>query len=286
MKTFLLLESGATKMEWVVATQQEILIRGQLSGLHPFLSAREDWERTLNTLRDLLAQQAFDVIHFYATGCTQQQGCNIVRAHLLATWPGCQDVVVESDLVAAARACWHTEAGVVCILGSGSNVAYYDGEKIKEQRGGLGYVLGDEGAGADLGRILLAAHLNGDLPSDLSAELLHVHGLDRGEVISSLYQHPSPSRYLAQFAPIVKEWIGRSAYLEVAVMKRYRLLVAKFLLPLCRSYDVPKVAFVGSVAVHFKPQIELALQEKSLGIKKIIGAPIDNLISFHQQVLR
>lgn len=107
--------------------------------------------------------------------------------YLLVIWLGCQEVVVEFDLVVVVCVCWYMKVGVVCIFGFGFNVVYYDGEKIKEQCGGLGYVFGDEGVGVDLGKILFVVYLNSDLFFDLLVELFQVYGFDWGEVISLLY---------------------------------------------------------------------------------------------------
>lgn len=284
MNAFLILESGATKLAWVVADKTTVLQRGELPGLHPFLSRSEDWQKALAALRLQLSDRSPRAIHYYGTGCSQDAGRSIVRNHLNTYWSTASLIEVNSDLLAAARASWQHQAGVVCILGTGSNAAYYDGQRIVANRGGLGYVLGDEGAGADLGKLLLSAFLNHQLPETLNQTLMEKHQLDRATIISTLYQHPNPSRYLAQFAPVVREWITKSEFLKEEVLSRFRLLTRNSLLVLCQLAGRQEVAFVGGIATYYERYLQAVLDEVQLKLRNNPKAPIDGLIEYHQQI--
>lgn len=282
MKAFLILESGATKVAWFAANAQRVIQQGELVGLHPFLSSTEDWQQGLAKLKAATSGIEIGQIHYYGTGCSQAAGCAIVQQNLQVFWPACTDIHVHSDLLAAARANWQHQEGIACILGTGSNAAWYDGEKIRQHRGGLGYVLGDEGSGADLGKQLLIAFLNEQLPTHLMRALQHDHGLNRGLIIERTYKDSNPSRFLAQFAPLVSQWRHESVFLQAQITDRFRLLSRNYLLPLCQSAGKSSVGFVGSIAVHFEEELHLALAEVGLQIHRNLGNPSAELLRFHQ----
>lgn len=282
MSVFLILESGATKVAWLAADAKTVFRQGELDGLHPFLSSVQDWEQGLSILHAAVNDLRVKQIYYYGTGCSQQAGCTIVRQKLRAFWPECKEVAVNSDLLAASRACWQKQDGIACILGTGSNAAWYDGAKIRQKRGGIGYVLGDEGSGADLGKQLLVAFLNEQLPDNLMQILRQDYALDRAVIIERTYKDANPSRFLAHFAPLVSKWKHQSAFLQDQVHTRFQILTKNYLLPLCQTSGQSAVGFVGSIAVNFEKELAAALAEKGLAIRKNLGNPTAELLRFHQ----
>ncbi len=282
MSVFLILESGATKVAWLAADANRVFRQGELDGLHPFLSSAQDWQQGLSTLQAVVNELQVKQIYYYGTGCSQEAGCTIVRQNLRSFWPDCTEVSVNSDLLAASRACWQRQEGIACILGTGSNAAWYDGAQIRQKRGGIGYVLGDEGSGADLGKQLLVAFLNEQLPDALMQVLRQDYGLDRAVIIERTYKDANPSRFLAQFAPLVCEWKHQSAFLQDQVCARFQILTRNYLFPLCQAADHTAVGFVGSIAVNFEAELAAALAEKGLKIHENLGNPTAELLRFHQ----
>ena len=281
MNSFLLLESGATRLEWALVRSGVVLVRDTLPGLHPFLSKKEDWVKNLQLLAGSIGGTLPDALYFYGTGCTHLAGCDLVAGYLQQQWEHCRKIEVASDLLAAARSSCQTRAGIVCILGTGSNAAYYNGRDICEQRGGLGFILGDEGSGADLGRILLTTFLNQQLPVALAERLRKDYQLSRETVIRDLYQNSNPSRYLAQFAPLVNRWQDQSPLLREQVLARFQLLAQNCLMPLSQVSGLKQIAFVGSIAWHFQLPLEQALQDLELEVKSISSSPFGGLLQFH-----
>lgn len=286
MKTFLLLESGATKLAWVLASPQQVFCQGEVSGLHPFLSGAAEWQQHLQTISSHLRDYPpVNDVFYYGTGCSQKEGQSLVTSYFSTFAPLLPSPTVDTDLLAAARALCQQEAGVVGILGTGSNAARYDGANIVNQRGGLGYVLGDEGSGANLGKILLQAFLQQQLPAAIQKDLQHTYQLSHGTIISTVYQTANPSRYLAQFAPVLKKWLPESRFLQEKVAAEFEQFTALYLLPLMVDRGLSEVAFTGSIAVQFRPYLEEVLQQKGLKIKTILSPPLPALITYHQATL-
>jgi N-acetylglucosamine kinase-like BadF-type ATPase len=283
LKPFLLIDSGATKLQWVLADASHTLAEGILPGLHPFLTQAEVWRSALLDLgRAVSAYPAAEVVYYYGTGCAQPAGRKQVaqyfQTHALALAPA----YIETDLLGAARALCQRTPGIVCILGTGSNAAYYDGALIREQRGGLGYVLGDEGSGASVGKIFLQTFLNHQLPTPLHTRLL-AEGLDRATVISNLYRADNPSRYLASFAPQAWAVQHQSPILRARIIADYAALATNALLPLAQLSGVATVHFTGSVAVHFRTIIAEVLAGYQLRIGLLEQQPMALLLDYHQR---
>lgn len=286
MKNFLLLESGATKLSWVLASSTTVLCQGEVSGLHPFLSGATEWQQNLQAIGDQLRDYSpVREVFYYGTGCSQDEGQALVRKYFAAFSPSLPSPLVATDLLAAARALCQQEAGIVGILGTGSNAARYDGAKIADQRGGFGYVLGDEASGANLGKILLQAFLQEQLPEYIQKDLQETHQLSKGAIISTVYQTANPSRYLAQFAPALKRWLPESSLLQEKVAAEFGQFTDLYLLPLIAGTDHNEVAFTGSIAVQFRPYLEEALRRRGLAIKAIITPPLPALVTYHQTLL-
>ncbi len=283
LKTFLLIESGATKLQWMLANAQSILAEGTLPGLHPFLTPADTWRQTLWDLTQALADlPVAATVHYYGTGCAQPAGRKQIAQYFQAHAPAAVPTHIETDLLAAARALCQRTPGIVCILGTGSNAAYYDGANIREQRGGLGYVLGDEGSGASIGKIFLQAYLNHQLPPHLHAQLL-ADGLDRATIISDLYRTDSPSRYLAAFAPRALAALPESPVLQGRIAADYAALANNALLPLAQLSGVETVHFTGSVAVYFSASIAAVLSDCGLAVGQMEQQPMLLLLQYHQR---
>ncbi|MEM9931945.1 MAG: ATPase, partial [Bacteroidota bacterium] len=194
MSPFLVIESGATKLSWQLATANKRLANGQQDGLHPQLVGSAQWQIQLLDLARTLPI-APKRIFYYGTGCMSTQGRHQVTAYFKKFWQPPYELTVETDLLGACRAVCQQSEGLVAILGTGSNTAVYKNERIVQQRGGLGYVLGDEGSGAHLGNNLLKAFLQNELPEPLAHALHQRYHLDRGAVIEALYRGAAPSRF-------------------------------------------------------------------------------------------
>lgn len=275
----LLLDSGATKTEWAFLRMNERVAGGQLPGLHPFLTPATIWRESLQELQRATEGELVGEIYFYGTGCGSDQGCNQVKAYFTEFYRYGLQPFVDSDILAAARALCGSQAGMVAILGTGSNLALYNGREIIRQFGGFGYVLGDEGSGAALGRALLRAFLYEQLPGHITKHLETKYGLSRSAVIDAVYKGNTPSRYLASWATELRLWAD-DPFIDGLIHRLFDEFVQSNVLPVATA-DFQVLHCTGSVARHFVPWLSAALDRAGLQLGKIYQAPMMGLVDYH-----
>lgn len=275
----LLLDSGATKTEWVFLRKSERVAGGRLPGLHPFLTPATVWRESLQALHRATEGELVGEIFFYGTGCGSEQGCSQVKAYFNEFYRYGLQPFVDSDILAAARALCGDQPGMVAILGTGSNMALYNGREIVRQFGGFGYVLGDEGSGAALGRALLRAFLYEQLPAPIAAHLETQYGLSRSVIIDAVYKGGTPSRYLASWAAELRLW-AEDPFIDSLIHQLFDDFVQSNVVPVATA-DFRVLHCTGSVALHFSPWLSAALGRARLQLGKIYQAPMAGLVDYH-----
>lgn len=280
-KEFMILiaDSGSTKTQWfLLSKRKKQEVSCLTAGINPFFQSADE---ILSTLRNefTLGHKGIKSIYFYGAGCANAEK-KAVLCSVLKQYFGIQGVEVESDLLAAARAlCGHTE-GIAAILGTGSNSCYYDGKVIRQHVSPLGFILGDEGSGAVLGRKLVSDLLKNQLPEHLQAGFLEMFGHTVAEIMERVYRNPFPNRYLASFTPFLSMYIK-----EEAVYRLVKTSFVEFFLRNIRQYPRAQklpVHFVGSIAWHFKEALNEAARECGFSTGKIIQDPMPGLVEFHR----
>lgn len=271
----LIVDSGSTKSEWTILRDGSVAFQQELEGISPFFHNEEQMARTFRQV------PADDVrhIHYYGTGCSD--GTNRAKIHLALkkAFPGAQLIEVDSDLMGAARGLCQEEAGIAGILGTGSNFCIFDGEKITEQHGGLGYVLGDEGSGAALGKMLMQDFLNHRLPAHLEKELQEQYSLSRELILHKVYKEPLPNRYLSSFAPVVHHY-RQEPYAQELLARHFEAFFEHISWPFSRHKNLP-VHLTGSIAWYFKAEILQAGKAFPFNIGSVFKSPTPGLIQFH-----
>ena len=201
----LIADSGSTKTDWVLHDGTAIVLRTTTQGLNPTLQSAEDIYKVLSEELDgKIASDAPDTIYFYGAGCAYETADNRMK-EALEQYFVTREIHIHSDLLAAARALCGHEEGIACILGTGSNSCLFDGEKITDNTPALGYILGDEGSGAHLGRQLVSDCIKKQLPSDLREKFLKTYNLDVPTILERVYHTPLPNRWLASLTPFLYE---------------------------------------------------------------------------------
>ncbi len=274
----LIIDSGATKANWTLVSQLRINTQVHTQGLHPLLMPDE----TLRALAQEAHQrgiQGASSIFYYGTGCKVESSRQRLTVILRQVFPKAEIVEVNTDLLGAARALCQRAPGIACILGTGSNSCAYDGEKITENKGGYGFILGDEGSGAAMGKQLMADFLNGQIPLHLQKHLIEKYNLTPTEVIEATYRRPAPSRFLASFAPFL-QMHSDEPYLQKLIDDQFCTFLEKYVLGYADAQKIP-IHFVGSIAWHFKPFVEAALQKYNLTTGTFLSDPMEGLIKFH-----
>lgn len=275
----LIADSGSTKTDWCVALNGTSIQRIGTKGFNPFFQTEKDIQRELTaTLLPQLPAGKLDAVYFYGAGCTPEKA-PIIRRAIADNLPIIGNIKINSDMLAAAHSLCGHEAGIVCILGTGSNSCFYNGEEIVDNVSPLGFILGDEGSGAVLGKLLVGDILKNQLPPALKEAFLKQFDLTSPEIIDRVYRQPFPNRFLASLSPFLAQHIEEPAV--------HSLVLNSFLAFLRRNvmqYDYKHypVHFIGSIAYYYKKVLQEAMQQTDLKLGKIFQSPMEGLIQYHR----
>ena len=218
-------------------------------------------------------------VYFYGAGCISDEVCANVRRAIASIVPAAAVIEVHTDLLAAARALCGRAPGIACIMGTGSNSCYYDGSVIADNVSPLGFILGDEGSGAVLGKLFLGDVLKNQIQKPLADEFLAEYNLDRLTVIRRVYREPAANRFLASVTPFLSKHIDHPQVHRL-VLEAFR---AFFRRNICQypRYDRLKVNFIGSIAYYFADTLRQAAAQCSCTVGTIIKSPMEGLVKFH-----
>lgn len=269
-------DSSSTRTEWVLVDGAQVVEHAFTNGLNPYFQSRRDLSHAIRLeLPESFLRRRRDHVYFYGAGCASAEKKKIMELSLTAQFRS--PVTVESDLLGAARGLLVHSPGLACIIGTGSNSCLYDGEKITRNVPPLGYVLGDEGSGAFLGKRLLADVLKGLAPQNIIDAFIAHFGLDLHSLMDSVYSAPMPSRTLAQYAAFLPD------HLEEPYI--YRLVYSAFMAFFERNvaaYDYSGgISVVGSTAVQLESILRKAAADFGVVINKAVANSMPGLIEYH-----
>lgn len=274
----MIVDSGSTKADWAVLDSSGEIRVFHGEGLNPmFLTGEEIVERTRATLRDL--KDTVSAIHFYGASCSNRERISRVEWALSQVYPQAK-IVVEHDLLGAGRGLLRGHKGVIGILGTGSNAGLYDGENITRKLGGLGYVLGDEGSGQDIGKRFIMKLMNRELPAELDKKFREHYGYSDDEISYRVYSKPLPNRFLAGFSRFVRDNIGYGECRDAAY-ESLELYVSRYIVRLTEGQQLP-FAVIGSVGVAFHDILEEICTEKGVKLAIAAASPLEGLIEYHK----
>ena len=271
----LIADSGSTKTDWLLLKGNKEFSRFSTQGINPFML--NELEIVIILTKELpQLPECVEAIYFYGAGCRGEQSA-IVKSAIKRVFPTA-NIQVESDLLGAARSVCGNESGIACILGTGSNSCLYDGKNIVENVFPLGYILGDEGSGAVMGKHLVADILKHQMPDKISTLFFEKYQLTPDQIIQRVYREPFPNRFLATFALFIGENRNNPDI--------HKFIIYEFECFFRRNVDqyhrpnLP-INFVGSIAFFLR--IELQEVAKSLGyrIGRIYRTPLDGLMKYH-----
>jgi glucosamine kinase len=278
----LIAESGATKTDWTICENGQVFKSIQTHGISPnymkeadiVAAVVNDWA---NFQKDI---DTFKVskIYFYGTGCGNPPADKVIVEAMSQVFKNIS-IEINNDILASARALCQRDAGLVCILGTGSNSCYYDGANIVENRPAPGYVLGDYGSGVHIGITFLKALMEGDLSDDVlalyKAEINH----DYDTIITNVYRKPAPSKYLASFTSFVGKHRDHTQ-MKAIILDCFQAFMTRNVLKYAYAKTVP-INFVGSIAHHFEKELRIVLEKNHLKLGNIIQSPSASLVKFH-----
>lgn len=278
--SILIADSGSTKTDWIVAQQGKLIQRIFTKGINPYYQAEEEISKEIET--DLLpklqpGESPIEKVWFYGAGCAYARKIEIVRRALERQLKAPAEV--NSDLWGAARGLCGHEAGIACILGTGSNSCFYDGEKITQTVSPLGFILGDEGSGAALGKQLVNNCLKNQLPEEIGKKFLEQFSLTPEIIMDRVYKQPFPNRFLAGLSSFIAQHLNVSA-LRNMVSAEFKQFFTRNVM----QYEYAKypVHFVGSVAYLYRSVLEEVAQELNIQLGNIVQSPAEGLVRYHQ----
>lgn len=277
----LIAESGATKTDWCLAEKNGRVLKKHTEGIHPFFSAEDNVMALLKDNFDEGIAGECRQVYFYGPGTS-----NKTASSKLASWlqlhftQAC--IEVNTDLLAAGRGAFGNESGMVCILGTGSNSGIYLNNKIAHTLPSLGYIFGDEGSGAHMGKQLLSDYLNGRCPDIVAEHFKAFCGMGVSEIIARVYSGPFPNRFLAGLTPFIREHISLS-YCRTLVYNSFDAFFSNRIMQY-ENYAQYPFRFTGSIAFHFSDILVKTAAARNLNVSPgtdITISPLDGLVQYH-----
>ena len=277
----LVADSGSTKCDWVLLSGTERVAELATIGFNPYYHNVAFIIDVLHQT-DELAVNAKNVleVNFYGAGCSSEARNATVQTALRTVFENAT-INVDHDVLGAAIAANNGEAGIACILGTGSNSCYFDGSTTSEVLPSLGYILGDEGSGAWFGKQLLTDYLYKEsIPVELKAELLS-KGFEKCTILENIYMKPHANVYLASFMKMLANY-RETEYVLTLVASGMKAFLERHVCCFDNHQEVP-TNFVGSVAFHFQDVLKAECQKLGIRFGNVIQKPIDGLVAFHAQ---
>lgn len=281
MNMILIADSGSTKTDWAcVSPDGSRVIRFRSQGYNPNYISKEDISADVKkNLPEGFPTDEVTEIDFYGAGVTELQ-YPLMRKALQAVFKNATTANIAMDTLASARALLGHKSGFAAILGTGTNTCLYDGENQTLNIDSLGFILGDEGSGAYLGKRMICDFIRGDMPKDVSKIVAEKLGKNGDELIDQIYTRPFPNRYCAQFAPFIKENMPKYPYFNDLVEDAFRAFFQDIVshYPDYRKY---KFNCVGSIGYYFRDILESVARDFGMEVDVILQAPMEGLIKYH-----
>lgn len=272
----LIADSGSTKTTWMdVASGNKIVTEG----LNPYFTTDEAFLAACAEVGDRFSIFTQLSVYFYGAGCGSKSQCQRVT-RLLSQAFVTDNVFVETDLLAACRATWGIQSGLVGVLGTGSSTCYYDNGQVAAQAPSLGYILGDHGSANHVGRILLTDYLAGDMPKEISTMFHDTYPMEKDEWIESIYRRPNANRFLASLAPFAVSHLKEDYCRDVvyhALDNWYGYQISS----LIRDTHCSRLCVVGGFAEAIRPVLSVFCSDKSVALSTVVADPIEGLRQYH-----
>ena len=276
----LIADSGSTKTDWCVVENGQPIQQISTKGINPFFQSEEEISNEIATsLLPQLKTNALDAVYFYGAGCGFPDKIAMVHRAITKHLQIKREVEVNTDMLAVAHGLCQHEAGIACIMGPGSNSCYYDGKQIVSNVSPLGFILGDEGSGAVLGKLLVGDILKNQMTPELKEKFLKQFGLTPADIIDHVYRKPFPNRFLASLSPFLAQNIDEPC-IHALVLGSFKSFLKRNVMQY-ENFRNSKVHFIGSVAFYYKTILAEAAQEMNIQLGTIIKSPMEGLIKYH-----
>jgi len=278
----LIADSGSTKTDWVLLQGNQVVLREKTMGFNPYFQSKDEISEEIRLrLKPLLLQYLpkITVLFYYGAGCSTTENCEHVKSSIGAVLP-LPAMEINHDLLAAARALCGREWGIAAILGTGSNSCLYNGKDVVENIPSVGYLWGDHGSGAQIGKFLVRDYFENRLPEQLKAAF-EAAGYNREEILNNVYKKSLPSRYLASVSLFVDKF-RQHPYVQALLAECFDSFFKQQVGRYTHATD-HAVHTVGSVGYFYKDIIARVAQQNGYRMGKVIQSPMEGLIDYHSQ---
>ena len=278
----LIADGGSTKADWIALdSKKNETFRIRTLGLNPAVVPQEELtNRIVNMFQLINIKNEVTEVHFYGAGCGTPKPVAILKKILNAVFVNAKINIAE-DMLAAVYAASGKKESIVCILGTGSNSCYFDGEKMEMNMPSLGYTLMDEASGNYFGKLLIKDFYYKKMPKSIAKKFNELFDLNADTIKFNLYRQPNPNMYLASFAKFMFEF-KEEKYIKRLIKKGFQEFFKYRILPFEKDNNVP-IYFIGSIAFYFREILEKVANKNNLTVEGIIQRPIDDLLEYHKK---
>ncbi|GGP02682.1 hypothetical protein GCM10010992_08060 [Cloacibacterium rupense] len=279
-----IVDGGSTKCDWVILENSgKVSQKTESIGFNPNIINADLIPQEIEKNPHLfLIKNQLEYIYFYGSGCGTAENALLVETQLQKVFPYAK-VTVKEDLTAAAYAAYNGKPAIVCILGTGSNSCYFDGNSIRRDLPSLGFLIGDEGSGSALGKHLLRRFFMKKLPQDLHQEFVETYHLTIEDAIKNMYHNPRANAYLAEFNKFVIQR-KQHPYFQNMVFDEMKNFFEYQVLPYEEAREA-EINFIGSIAYYYEDVLRAAAAELNLTVGHIVQKPIESLVEYHKKYI-
>ncbi|MFH1297821.1 MAG: ATPase, partial [Bacteroidota bacterium] len=275
----LIADSGSTKTLWAIVQRGKMEKVTQTQGLNPYFTSPELMHAILHDeLVQSLVCDSVNQIYFYGAGCSTVKNQEFISGQLQRFFRRAQ-IEVYHDILGAGRALFGKEHGIACILGTGCNSCFYDGEQAISKIPSLGYLYGDEGAGSNLGKKLLGKYLKNNLPETIREAFDKRYHLTLEDILNSLYNKPFPNRFLASFSHFLKEHTA-DPFIHDLIYFSFIEFMEAHITRYDNYFNYP-TGFIGSIAFQYQDILREAAATETITVSKIRETPVEGLVEYH-----
>ncbi len=272
-------DSGSTKTDWAIIDLNRTNKRVQTTGLNPyFLNENSILEVLEKDLLPFIDPKSINKVFFYGAGCGAQEK-SLLISNVLSTFFINAVCDVSTDIIGVLNAIDSKHEGIAAILGTGANSCKFSGNQLIQQAPSLGYILGDEGSGAFIGKMFIKAYLSGKLPEPIKLSFEQKNCVSREILLDNIYRRSFPNRYLASFCPWIASQAGNS-FIDNLIKESFYAFFKEYI-SIYDGFSSLPLYFTGSIAYYFSEQLQFVAHQHQIQIKEITLSPIEGLIRFH-----
>jgi len=274
----LVADSGSSKADWTITVSENERVEFSTKGLNPFFVNEKEICKLLSGYDEVQKYNSkIREVHFFGAGCSSPDKREIVSNGLSKVFSKAF-INVEDDVLGAVYATCGTRKGFTCVLGTGSNIAFFDGEQAHYGKHGIGFVLGDEGSGTYFGKKIITAYLYGLMPPDLKKAFEAIYEIDKESIIANVYQKPSPNIYLASFSRFMYKHRD-NALIQSILFQGFEEFAGIHILRQS-NYQAYPCHFVGSISYFFQDILTEVCKKYKIKLGKVIASPINALTEY------